>query len=39
MAKKSKLNVTVKVNKGNDDHIASVLAKFILDWHSKQKQN
>lgn len=39
MAKKSKLNVTVKVNKGNDEHIASVLAKFIIDWHSKQKQN
>lgn len=39
MAKKSKLNVTVKVNKGNNEHIASVLAKFIIDWHSKQKQN
>lgn len=39
MAKKSKLNVTVKVNRGNDDYIASVLAKFILDWHSKQKQD
>ncbi len=37
MTKKDKLNITVKVNRGNDEQIASTLARFILDCHNKRE--